>query len=215
MSQQRFVTKVAAVVAVCACALAGCGSDSESDSAASSATKSSTSVVSASAAQTSASTTTTTSHSGDDGDGVTQQVTTEDFAATITLGSPVARTVDNDPYTRYLTVPFDLTVKSGTLVAPPQAWALRTQSGQVINGPIADSASIGTAIGDGPLRGGKASGVLPFKSSSTSAALDDDVVIVSIELRSVKPNNPIDPDAVIGTWTLPEPVSVKTLMEAK
>lgn len=173
-------------------------------------------MASASAAQTSATTTTTTtSSSGDDEDGVTQQVTTEDFAATITLGSPVARTVDNDPYTRYLTVPFDLTVESGTLVAPPQAWALRTQSGQVINGPIADSASIGTAIGDGPLRGGKASGVLPFKSSSTSAALDDDVVIVSIELRSVKPNNPVDPDAVIGTWTLPEPVSVKTLMEAK
>lgn len=207
--------RIVSVVAAAAVALVGCGDDSAAETTAVAATTTEASVPASSSAN-SVSTSSaapaeqpgvTTAIAG----GVTQRVASNDFAATITLGSPVARKVSQDPYSRYLTVPFEMTVESGALTAPSQAWALRTLSGQIIRG-IPDAAStIGTSIGKEPIKG-SAAGVLPFGGGFNSQLLSDDVVIVAVELRAWEPGTVAEPTDVIGTWTLPEPVKVGDLV---
>lgn len=206
--------RIVSVVAAAAVALVGCGDDSAAETTGVAATTTEASVP-ASPSTNSVSTSSapaeqpgvTTAIAG----GVTQRVASNDFAATITLGSPVARKVSQDPYSRYLTVPFEMTVESGALTAPSQAWALRTLSGQIIRGIPEAASTIGTSIGKEPIKG-SAAGVLPFGGGFNSQLLSDDVVIVAVELRAWEPGTVAEPTDVIGTWTLPEPVKVGDLV---
>lgn len=210
--------KIVSVIAAATVALVGCGDDSAADTTGVAATSATTETSAAASSSTNSVSTSSAAPAEQPGvttaiaGGVTQRVEGADFAATITLGSPVARKVSQDPYSRYLTVPFEMTVESGALTAPSQAWALRTLSGQIIRGIPEAASTIGTSIGKEPIKG-SAAGVLPFGGSFNSQLLsDDDVVIVAVELRAWEPGIVAEPTDVIGTWTLPEPVKVGDLV---